>query len=179
MGAACDLNVRKILSKVLSKGQNDMTSIFKIAPIFAMFIAAPALSCPQGATPLVSCSLKSGSAYLETCLLGNFATYAYGKTGQRPDLALARPVQEVEMTPWPGVGRSIWEDFQFRNGDVSYRVFYSIDRFSEGEPALTAGVMVEKGEETLAELDCDPGTIDAGYPLPLWDAQELAAQARN
>lgn len=147
--------------------------------LFWFAVAAPvgAIACPNGAQTLVSCSLRQGALYLETCLLGDYATYAYGKTGLRPELALARPVTQVDMTPWPGIGRYIWEDFTFFNGDVSYQVFYSIDKLAEAGSGLTAGLTVRQGAQTLAEFSCDEASVvTAGYGLPLFEAKQLAGQ---
>jgi len=155
-----------------------MKAVTKCAAILATLFATPALSCPDGSITLVSCTLKEGAKYLETCLMGDHATYAFGTAERRPDLALARHVDEVEMTPWPGVGREIWEDFTFHNGETSYRVHYSIDRFSEQGDGLSGGVTVLKGQEPLAQLECDAGSINAGYPLPLWDAKEAGSLSR-
>jgi hypothetical protein len=140
-------------------------------------LATPAHACPDGATPLVSCPLQDGAKVLQTCLLGDHATYAFGKTDKTPALHLAQPVADIAMTPWPGIGRYIWEDFTFTNGATSYRVFYSIDKMAEGDAQMTGGVAVEQGDKVLAELYCDAGQVTtSGYPLPLFEAKEAAGQ---
>lgn len=145
--------------------------------LIAATAAIPAQACPDGAVPLVSCPLQDGAKVLRTCLLGDHATYAFGKVGQTPDLHLARPVTDIAMTPWPGIGRYIWEDFTFSNGATSYRVFYGIDKMAEGGVQLTGGVAVEQGGKVLAELYCDLGKVTtSGYPLPLYEAKEAAGQ---
>ncbi|CUH62583.1 hypothetical protein TL5118_00083 [Thalassovita autumnalis] len=156
--------------------QNNLS--VQVAAFAALCLCStPAHACPDGATSLVSCPLKGGTKVLQTCLLGDHATYAFGKVGQTPDLHLARPVTDIAMTPWPGIGRYIWEDFTFSNGATSYRVFYGIDKMAEGAGKLTGGVAVEQGGKVLAELYCDLGKVTtSGYPLPLYEAKEAAGQ---
>ncbi|CUH85757.1 hypothetical protein [Thalassovita mediterranea] len=154
-----------------------MTHFSKCAAFLCATLAIPVYACPEGATPLVSCPLQDGAKVLQTCLLGDHVTYAFGKAGETPDLHLARPVTDVAMTPWPGIGRYIWEDFTFTNGATSYRVFYGFDKMAEGAAQLTGGVAVEQGDKVLAELYCDAGqVITSGYPLPLFEAKEAAGQ---
>ncbi|MCG7492993.1 hypothetical protein [Thalassobius sp. Cn5-15] len=154
-----------------------MCKFVKPTAFLCATLAIPAYACPDGATPLVSCPLQDGTKYLQTCLLGDHATYAFGATGQLPDLHLARPVADVEMTPWPGIGRYIWEDFTFTNGATSYHVSYGFDRMAEGEAQMSGGVVVEQGDNVLAELHCDLGHVTtSGYPLSLYEAKEAAGQ---
>ncbi|WP_282094616.1 hypothetical protein [Epibacterium ulvae] len=151
--------------------------LFSISALIAC-TASGALACPNGATQLVSCTFNDGSRYLETCLLGSYATYAFGHTDKRPDLRLARPVTEVEMTPWPGVSRYIWEDMTFVNGAVRYKVHANVDRLEQGgELMLLGGVAVSQNGRTLATLECDVGSVETqDWLQPLFTAKEISGQ---
>lgn len=142
--------------------------------------AAPAgAACPEGAEVLVSCTLKGGAKQLDTCLIGDHAMYRYGPTGAVPELDLLHPVTDVDMEPWPGVSRTIWEAVRFANKDVIYEVYYSIERDPEATE-MSGGVTVLRGEETLASLACDPGSVTSGgYSLPLYEAKQAAGQCWN
>lgn len=140
------------------------------------FVASTATACPDGSETLVSCALEGGRKYLQTCLVGDQVTYSFGRTGRTPDLQLSRHVTEVFLYPWPAASRTIWESVTFENAGVSYRVYYAQER-DPRTPEVSGGVYVERGEDVLAELTCDPGSVEtAGYPLPLFDAKEAAGQ---
>lgn len=149
------------------------------ALFLAAAIALPGAAmaaCPSNAAVLVSCNLKHGTKRLETCLLGDRALYRYGTPGKPPELEMLRHVRDVGMTPWPGVSRTIWESFTFFNDDIGYEVHHSIDKGPDAGP-LRGGITVMRGDDVLASLDCDPGTVEsAGYSLPLYEAKEAAGQ---
>ena len=150
------------------------------AMLYAMALGAwaiPALAeCQAGSQVLVSCTLKGGAKQLDTCLMGDQALYRYGPRNGAPELELRHHVRDVDMQPWPGVSRTIWEGFTFFNKDLGYEVYYSIDK----GPELTdirGGITVLRGDKTLASLECDPGSvISSGYSLPLYEAKEAAGQ---
>lgn len=110
---------------------------------------------------------------------GDHVSYEFGRRGREADLKLVRNVTEVDLYPWPGVSRTIWEQVSFENAGVFYRVFYAQER-DPRTPELSGGLLVERDGETLAELTCDPGSVaTSGYPLPLYDAKEAAGQVFN
>jgi len=132
--------------------------------------------CPAGALTLMSCTLKNGAKQVTTCLQGDQARYVYGVPGRSPELSLMRSVREVDMRPWPGVGSTLWEEFTFRNKDISYAVHYSVERKPEGQ--VSGGVTVLHGDRELASFSCDPGTVvSAGFGSPLFEAKERAGQS--
>ncbi|WP_417712861.1 hypothetical protein [Pseudophaeobacter arcticus] len=137
----------------------------------------PAVACPVGSETLVSCSLKNGSRMLTTCLQGDQVSYAFGRSGAAPDLTLQRNVRDVHMVPWPGIGRSIWEEFTFENEGTYYTVYYSLEKDPDVEQPWSGGVIVEQGGRELAHLHCDSGSVNSsGYALPLFEAKERAGQ---
>jgi len=63
----------------------------------------------------------------------------------------------VDVTPWPGVGGSIWEEMIFANDDVEYVVWQNMQRDPENTDH-SGGVHVrEKGAEDdfLTSLTCN------------------------
>ncbi|WP_164661037.1 hypothetical protein [Tropicibacter sp. Alg240-R139] len=146
---------------------------FAVSLIFSAGVASA--QCPEQSQTLVSCTLKGGAKKLTTCLDGTRASYAYGSTGRAPELLLDHSVRDVGMRPWPGVGSTIWEEFTFYNKDVSYVIHYAVERTPEGN--VSGGITVMKGNQELAHLACDRGSIEsAGYGLPLFEAKERAGQ---
>lgn len=119
----------------------------------AAFWAASAFAACEGRTTVLDCPI--GSKQLTVCIGGGEASYAYGPKGA-PELAVTQPLGQVQGTAWAGVGRSIWEEIIFTNGNVTYGVWHSMDRLTEGNPT-DGGVLVTKGDRTLADLQCEPG----------------------
>lgn len=95
---------------------------------------------------------------LSVCFQGESATYRFGPPAA-PELILTQPVATLDATPWPGIGRSIWEEVVFANADVRYAVWSSVDRLDPAHPK-EGGVRVLRGETELASLSCHPGTVD-------------------
>ena len=97
-------------------------------------------------------------------------------------LRLTRDVTDVHLTPWPGVGRTIWEEVIFTNAGVQYLVYASIDRIppedetDEIETQLSGGIRVSRGETLFGELTCQPDTIDFPWGSGLYDAKTAAGQ---
>ena len=108
------------------------------------------------------------------------ATYAF--THPTSSLTLTRPLDQVDLTPWPGIDRTIWEEVTFHNAGHGYTVFAAITRIypeeDDGEVLmeLSGGILVTQGEDEIARLDCLPGTIDFPWSTILFDAKEAAGQ---
>lgn len=129
-------------------------------------LAAPvAAGCTGGAETVLSCTARGGSKALEVCIAGREIGYAYGPRGAAPELRLVRDVAEIENRPWPGIGRTLWEETTFRNDGYAYLVHISVDRLDENATP-EGGVIVLRGGATLARVDCDPGAaIDAPHVI--------------
>lgn len=140
-------------------------------------LSAAADECVDDAELLFKCSFNDGKKQVTTCLLDNIASYAFGPVGSLPELGLIREVRDVDMRPWNGFGRYINESFTFENSGYSYTLRYSIDKFAEEGEGLEGELWVNKGEESLVDLICDPGSLKfSGYSLPLYEAKEAAGQ---
>jgi hypothetical protein len=149
--------------------------MFRLAALFVLLSGAAWAQCPEPAQTLVSCTLKGGAKQLATCLDDTRVSYAFGAVGRAPELVLDHSVRDVDMRPWPGVGSSIWEEFTFYSKGISYVVHYAVERTPDGQ--VSSGVTVMMGEQELAHLRCDPGSVvSAGYGLPLFEAKERAGQ---
>lgn len=131
----------------------------------------PGLAVAQcgGLDVVLNCQI--GSKTLTVCVGDGQATYAFGPDGP-PELSLTRPLGQVQATPWPGVGRSIWEDITFENVGVRYTAWISVDRMTEGFPTK-GGVIVAQGDQKLADLDCNEGTTEVGV-FAIADAMQAA-----
>ncbi len=133
-----------------------------IATAFLWPVAAPACDGEL----FFSCSFSGGKKAVEVCYQDGFVNYAFGKTGELSDLRLSIPVIEAHLTPWPGIGRTIWEELTLRNGTVSYTIHAAVERLwsddadAEVQVIETGGIIVEDGERELARLRCDEGSID-------------------
>ena len=147
--------------------------IYAIAP-------AGAMSCAVGETQHFACVI--GTKTVEVCHDDNTARYSFGPAGGTSDLQITKPVTEVDLTPWPGIGRTIWEELTFHNAGHSYTVHASIDRAPPEDETddivvtVFGGIIVRRGEEEIADLTCDPGTVDFPWGHELFDAKEAAGQ---
>ncbi len=116
--------------------------------------------------PFLSCTMQGGAKRLSVCVDGRTLHYAFGAVDKSPELLLSRDVTEVDYTPWPGVGRTIWEEVSFENLGHVYLVHGWLDRIPSEETdedpqrPTGGGVTVTRGEETLATLECDPGSVE-------------------
>lgn len=129
----------------------------------ALAHTAPALAdCGPGETVIFHCAMKSGGKQVSICLKGDTATYAYGRKGAKPELALSAPRGKVDLRLWNGVGRHIEESVGFRNGAYRYVASYALDRLDpscETECKVTSGLKVYKDKKELADLACWPETL--------------------
>ncbi|MCU0829231.1 MAG: hypothetical protein MUE52_18025 [Tabrizicola sp.] len=140
-----------------------------------LFLAAPAHAACQGDEAF---SCKIGAKTLDVCYWKGMLTYRFGPEG-KPELILNEPLETVAFTPWPGMGSSFWETVAFRNGDYTYEVWTSVERDPEATEPRQGGVRVLQGEQTVAELTCDPDTVspmDTLYDLKhgigqCWDVE--------
>lgn len=127
-----------------------------------------AAACDQN---IASCTFNAGAKTLNVCLSGNTATYAFGSANGAPELALKAPLASLDYTPWPGVGRTIFETVTFYNADYSYEVFAGAERVPDADPPF-GGILVRQGDTEVAALDCDAGSM-------LWDGATTITKAKR
>ena len=150
----------------------------RICAMFVLLLAPTSLiaGCGHEDALLISCTFNDGAKTVTTCMNDQAASYSFGPTGGKAELELTRDIVEVDMLPWQGFGRWISEAIVFENGAYKYALRYAIDKLAE-EPTIEGDFWVGKGETRLAELICDPGSVEtSGYPLPLYDAKIAAGQ---
>jgi len=125
-----------------------------------LILAAPAAwaQCQNG-SELFSCTFSHGKKSVHICQDGSDYSYAYGRIRRAPDLFLQRGLNEIDFTPWPGIGRYYWEEVRFFNKSVSYLISFSADRLSEGESVPEGQVSVHEDDNRLALLVCDAGSV--------------------
>ncbi len=155
--------------------------------LLAIIATAPTAfaECATPEDTFLSCTFSNGKKAVDVCVDGDMLTYRFGRIGKAPDLALSVPVVDADYTPWPGIGRAIWETVTFQNGKTSYVVAGVIDRqFSDDEKdevqAEISGLIdVNEGEETLATLECDAGSVEFAYGGSIYEAKTAAGQCYN
>jgi hypothetical protein len=133
----------------------------RAAVLFAILlvtpVAGPTSAACQG-DETFSCTI--GGKTLQVCYWKGALVYAYGRT-DKPELTIAEPLETVAYTPWPGIGRAIWDSVAFQNEGITYEVWTSFDRIDESA-ILEGGVNVLEGDTTLATLTCDRGSVQRG-----------------
>lgn len=122
--------------------------------LLATPVASPTLAACQG-DQAFSCPI--GKKTLEICYWKGMLTYRFGPERQ-PEITLNEPLETVAYTPWPGIGRAIWDSVAFQNEGVTYEVWSSFDRMDENA-LLEGGVNVLEGDKLLATLTCDRGSV--------------------
>ncbi|WP_143051922.1 hypothetical protein [Allopseudospirillum japonicum] len=90
--------------------------------------------------------------------LGTHLRYRFGKNLQQAELELQTNKAQAFTWQWKGVGRHYYYDLSVFNGKTRYRMFFSVDRLVENAP-VDAGISVERGEQVLAHLSCQPQTV--------------------
>ena len=128
-----------------------------ILALLATPAASPGWAACQG-DEAFSCQI--GKKTLEVCYWKGMLTYSYGREG-KPELTLTEPLETVAYTPWPGIGRAIWDTVTFHNAGVTYEVWTSFDKMDENA-VLEGGVYVMEGETMLASPTCDRGSVAHG-----------------
>jgi hypothetical protein len=141
--------------------------------LLAAPLAAPAHAACQGDEAF---SCRIGAKTLDVCYWKGMLTYRFGPEG-KPELTLNEPLETVNYTPWPGIGRAIWDSVAFRNEGVTYEVWSSFDRMDENA-VLEGGVNVLEGDTTLATLTCDKGSVAHGLDA-LYDLKSGTGQCWN
>ncbi len=136
-------------------------------------------ACAANLETFLSCDVGRSGKVLNVCFDDTIITYSFGRPGA-PDLGLAETIADVDYTPWPGAGRTIWEEVQFQKGEYSYIAHAGFERIFEDatEEIQTSepfgGVVVMRRDQTIADLSCIPGTVAAPWGTGLFDAKIAA-----
>ncbi len=150
----------------------------------ALSASMASAECPAGQDVFMSCQIEGRQTVLSVCLGPELATYSYGPKGGPAELTLSEPLTSLEYTPWPGVGRAIWEEVAFTNGPYRYTVSAGFDRMFGDETEADhptpyfGGVIVQRDDAVLAELTCDRRLTNFGAfgGDPIYEAKTAAGQ---
>lgn len=148
--------------------------------IFALLICTnPAWAdCPVPDATFLSCRIGENGKILEVCVDGGEVTYSFGPPGA-PELQLSETASEIVYRPWPGIGRTIYEEVEFRNDGYLYTVSAGVvrefdDTNEEVIPHPFGGVIVSRGTEEIAQLTCDETEVEFLWTMALSDAKNAA-----
>ena len=149
----------------------------RIALVLALLPLPAFAQCPNG-TEIFHC--PAGKKTIQVCMTGQSVTYRYG-TAAKPDLTLTVPLKDADYTPWPGIGRTMWDSLAFHNQGFTYEVWASLDKMldeSDPEPVLQGGVNVMKGDSLQAQVICNAGRVSSTLDL-LYDRKTALGQCWN
>lgn len=113
---------------------------------------------------------------MDICLHGDILTYRFGPGNGPAELLLARHVLGVDMTPWSGVGRAIWEEVTVHNSVYSYLISYSVDRMAGEDVPPEGRLIVAEGDSEVADLTCDAGSVTRSDFYPVFEAKEASGE---
>lgn len=148
-----------------------------LALLFCFSGSLAQAGCATGLETFLTCEIGLKRKALDICYNDQIVTYSFGPIGV-PELVLTETVASIDYTPWPGVGRAIWEEVTFQNGDYRYTVFAGFERlFGEMSDVDLpnphfGGVTVRIAGEIIADLQCIPGTTEAPWGDALFRAKE-------
>lgn len=125
------------------------------AALLILLLTAPVHATCQE-EELFSCPI--GKKVVEVCSWQGELTYSFGREGS-PEIILYDPLETVDYSPWPGIGRAMWYMVAFQNEGVIYEVWSSFDRLDENA-VMEGGVNVMKGDDVIATLTCDKGEVN-------------------
>ena len=134
--------------------------------------------CDVGRSPFLTCEVGQKHKELSVCYNDKIVTYRFGPASA-PELVLTETVATIDFLPWPGAGRSVWEEVRFHTGNHTYAVFAGFDRLygddadTDQQNRFFGGVTVMRAGETLANLTCHPETTHAPWS-GLFDAKTAA-----
>ena len=143
--------------------------------VLAVALGAPGAAAADCAgMTILACPVEGSGKILEVCAEPKGFTYSFGPWGA-PELRLAAPYAAGPVTPWPGVGRSVWSSVRFRAEGYAYDVWLSVDRLTENAaPEGGVDVLSLPDEEPVASIACRPGPWFGDVFGPV-DAMEAAS----
>ena len=115
-----------------------------------------ALACTGNEKLIFSCTTTK-QMYVEVCDARKTISYAFGKKGAKPEMALSVPRVLATTHQWNGMGRYITYAVNIPNGKTIYSVFTSFDK--SDDLSVDAGVNVETNGKRVATVKCKPETV--------------------
>jgi hypothetical protein len=146
-----------------------MRGVVVVCALFAPGIAAA--DC--GGADVLFCPVEGSGKVIAVCAGPDGFSYSFGPPG-KPEITLFSRYESGPVTPWSGVGRSIWSSVRFLNDGYVYETWMSVDRLAE-EQVAEGGVtvLVMPSEEIVAEVNCRAGEVSAD----LFGPEDAMAQA--
>ncbi|MCV6594716.1 MAG: hypothetical protein OIF48_17330 [Silicimonas sp.] len=132
-----------------------------------------ALAAPAAAEPYFACEFGQDR---DVTVTHDAETARYAFRHPTNSLTLTRPFAQIDYTPWPGMGRTIWEEIGFDNAGYRYTVFAGIDRDPEVTNGRSGGIIVSKDGREIVRLDCRPDSINFPWSTSLLEAMEAAGR---
>ncbi len=132
----------------------DRSAIMKTSLVIASSLYTGLVS----ADVIFSCDTTNGKQVLVEDA-GEHIKYAFGRDLDHPELSLSVPREAASTWQWPGIGRYMGYSVTLPNGAITYTVFYSVDRMTEGFP-LTSGVTVANKNQRIATIYCLSNTLN-------------------
>lgn len=150
------------------------------AVVLCLLVAPAKAACTDDETLHLACDI--GERRLEVCVGPEHARYRFGPESA-PEMEVMQPVTAVHLRPWPGIGRTIWEEVVFVIQGHVYVVWGAIDRTSGATGEVTVvhrgGVVVTQDTVEVARHDCDEGSVDFPWSTTLDDAKRAAGQCHD
>lgn len=133
--------------------------------------------CRLGEEVFLTCDIRDSAKVLSVCHDDEVASYRFGLRGEVPELEISSAISDVLLVPWPGFGRTIWEEIHFKNEGHNYMVYAAVHReYPEDENAdiivhVEGGVEVSKDDEMVVALSCKTGSVDFPWGTGIYDAK--------
>lgn len=123
--------------------------------LLMIMLALPTLS---HANMLFYCKTTNGKT-VKVEKQEDIVSYAFGRDLQQPELALKKPITEVEIFPRGFSGGSYANVVTFDNGDYSYELHIGEQFDTPGKDKRYGLIWVYRNGHELAEIKCIPTTI--------------------
>ena len=150
--------------------------------IFGLSVTNAWADCLLGEEVFLTCDIRDSAKALSVCHTDEIASYRFGPKGNAPELEINSPLSDVLLVPWPGFGRTIWEEIHFENAGHNYMVFAAIQREypdDENEDIIVhieGGVEVTKNDDLIVALSCEKGSVDFPWSSGIYDIKTALGQ---
>jgi len=123
----------------------------RIAGAFLLLAPTALMACEAGEHLVFACPTSQGK-HIEVCQGPTAISYAYGKSGQKPELKLSESNASFVWEHGEGVSVGIADELIFHHGSARYFISHvrNFDDPSDYEAHLT---VIQQGKENLY-LDC-------------------------
>lgn len=139
--------------------------------LLAAALFFPMSAMADTAESMFTCTFRGGDKVVQVYTVGELAGYAYGPQHGNPEMTLVQHALDVDLQPWSGIGRYESESVTFLNVDTTYTVWWSVDKMDMSGVA-EGGITVAQGDNVLADLTCDQGSVETNTFYALHDLRE-------